>query len=78
MSPYEEKIIEEILEMIETNIKIYYNESMSNFIELRELSRGKYDEINEQISHQKLVSLVQEVLHELMECKHLYDFRILE
>lgn len=78
MSPYEEKIIGEILEMIETNIRIYYNNSVANFIELRELCKSKYDEVNEQISHQKLASLVQEVLYELMKCKYLYDFRSLE
>ncbi len=78
MSPYEEKIIEEIIEMIENNINIYYNESETNFIELRKLCRDKYDEIEEKISHQKLASLVQEVLNELKNVKHLYDYRSLE
>lgn len=78
MSPYEEKIIKEILEMIETNINIYYNESEDNFIGLRELCKDKYDEEIEEIDQQKLVCLVQETLYELIKCRYLYDFRAID
>lgn len=73
-----EKIIKLVVEMIETNIHIYYNNRPEDFKEIR-----KYCEENEEnscieVSQNQLQDFTKEILYGLMTCDYLYDFRPLE
>ena len=78
MSPYQEKILEEILGMIRDNLKIYYNSDESTLINLREYCKDKYDEKYKSIPYKDLLFLCEEAIAELVNCPFLYDFRPLE
>lgn len=78
MSPYQEKIIEDILLMIKDNLKIYYNSDENTLINFRKYTNDKYDEEYKSIPYEDLVFLCEESLAELVNYPFLYDFRSLE
>ena len=78
MSPYQEKIVEEILIMTKDNLKIYYNSDEKTLLNLREYCKDKYDEKYKSIPYEDLLFLCEEALAELVNYPFLYDFRSLE
>ncbi len=72
---YYERVIEEIVEMIHTNVTIYYCNSDTGFERIREYCKEK--EKYEMIDSKLLIEVTREVLEELGK-RYLYDFRELE
>lgn len=75
---YEEKLINEIIEMMKTNLLIYYNFDDNSCINLRNHCKDKYDTEYKSVSYQELLFFVEEALADLINCPFLYDFRPLE
>lgn len=76
--PYYEKIIDEVLEMIKDNIHTYYNYNDNMFPDIKEYCKDKYHKRYELLPYNKLLFFTEEVLADLINCPHLYDFRELE
>lgn len=74
---YYENIIDEMLEIIKTNILIHYNNDES-FLKLKEYCLDKENEKYQKLDYWKLIFFVEEALAELISCDYLYDFRTLE
>lgn len=74
---YYEYVIDDIIEIIKTNISIYYNGDDS-FFNLKELCKNKDEDTYQRLDYFVLISLVEEVLADLINCDYLYDFRALE
>jgi len=75
---YYEKLIEEIIEMIKTNLIIQYNYNEEVLIELRKYCKEREKDEYKSISYQQLLSYVQEALVTLIGSDYLYDFRSIE
>ena len=75
---YYENAIEEIVDMIKTNIYIYLTWSDETFLSLREYCNENYDNEYKSLNYNKLLSFTKEALDELINCHHLYDLRTLE
>ncbi len=73
----DEKVIDEIIEMIRNNIEIYYRNNENYFYGLRNYCQ-RHNDKKEKISYNQLLFLVEEALAELINCEFLYDFRVLE
>ena len=76
--PISDILIDEISEMIKTNITIYYNNDDESFVELRRYCHEHYDEKFNDVDQQLLTFFVEIVLADLINCPFLYDFRALE
>lgn len=74
---YDEKVIDEMVEMIRNNIELYYRNSKNYFCGLRNYCQRNNDKENK-ISYNQLLFLVEEALAELINCEFLYDFRTME
>lgn len=77
-SPCQDKIIDEIVEMIRANIIIYCNNSDQYFLSLKKYCKENYDKKYKSISYSKLLFYVEEALAELINCPYLYDCRDLD
>lgn len=75
---YYEYAIDEIVEMIKTNILLYYRNWDKKYLDLKKYCDDKEDVKYEKIDYWNLVHFVEEVLAELINCEYLYDFRALE
>ena len=75
---YYEKAIEEIVDMIKTNIYIYLTWSDETFLSLRKYCNENYDNEYKNLNYNKLLSFTKEALDELIGCQYLYDLRTLE
>lgn len=75
---YYEYAIDEIIEMIKTNILIYYRNWDAMYLDLKEYCNNKDGTEYKKIDYCSLVHFVEEVLAELINCDFLYDFRALE
>lgn len=76
---FQEKVINEITEMIGNNIKLYLNLSDEYFNRLRNFCKKNYNKgTYVPTSYNTLLLLTEEVLSELFNCYHLYDLRSLE
>ena len=77
---YYENIIDEILEIIKTNLLLYYRNSDDAFLYLKEFCADKEDtKIKyKKLNYQELLFFTEEALAELLNCDYLYDFRALE
>ena len=71
-------LIKQIVEMIDTNIKIYFNNSDDYFIELRNYCIENEDKKYEEIDQRLLLAFTEFALIDLINCPFLYDFRALE
>lgn len=74
---YYEKVIDEIIEMIKTNIIIYYNNDMDSFLGLRKHCNDTNNS-NKDLEYYQLLYFVEETLADLINCNYLYDFRALD
>lgn len=75
---YYEYAIDEIVEMIKTNILLYYRNLDDTFLELRKYCNDKDETPYQKIDYSNLVYFVDETLAELNNIEFLYDFRALE
>lgn len=72
-----DEIIEEIVEMVKDNIKVYMNND-KYFVGLKTYYKENYYNKTEIISYERLVYLVTDVLVDIINSEYLYDFRELE
>lgn len=77
---YYENVIDEILEIMKTNLLLYYRNSNDTFPYLKEFCSDKEDSKikYKNLSYSKLLFFTEEALAELLNCDYLYDFRALE
>lgn len=75
---YHEKLIDEIIEMIKTNLIIQYNCNDEVLINLRKHCQEQETDEYDSIPYEQLLSYVQETLVSLICSNYLYDFRSIE
>ena len=71
-------IIDQIIEMIDTNVRIYFNNSDKYFKEIKKYCNENIDKEYEQLDQRLLSYFTMIVLLELSDCPFLYDYRALE
>lgn len=75
---YYEKVIDEIIEVMKTNILLYYGQD-NTFELLKKYCSTKDDEEKyKPVEYFQLVTFTKETMAELISNKFLYDFRELE
>ena len=75
---YQEKIIDEMLEMLRTNLIIQYNYNEDALINLRKYCKENETDEYSLLPYYQLLSFVEEALADLICCDYLYDFRSIE
>lgn len=75
---YNEKLIDEIIETIKTNVYIYYNGSDKYFSSIKKHCRENINKEYDKLPQMQLMFYVSEVLIGLINCPYLYDYRTLE
>lgn len=75
---YNEELINEIINMIKTNINIYYNANDEYFPKLKENCKENINNKYKPLPYNELLYYVEEVLADLINTPYLYDFRSLE
>lgn len=76
---YYENIVEEIVELIKTNILLYYRNLDDTFLGIKKYCLEKEeDEKYQKLDYMWLLHFTEEALAELINCEFLYDFRALE
>ena len=75
---YFENIVDEIVELIKTNIIIYYRNKDDTFLNLKEYCNKNFEDKYQNLNYSKLLFFTEEALAELINCNHLYDLRTLE
>lgn len=75
---YYEELIEEISEMIKTNLYIYYNNSDNYLISIKKYCINNIGSRYTSVTQKLLLTFVQEALIDLTNCPYLYDYRSIE
>ena len=70
-----EKIIDEILELFKDNLILLYNFNDSSLPNIRNYCKIYERKRYKILPYDLLINFAYETLNELLECKHLYDFR---
>ena len=75
---YYENIFDEILDILKTNLLLYYKYDDKAFLYLKEHCSDKKGKKYQKLDYCQLVFFAEEALAELINCPYLYDFRALE
>lgn len=75
---FEEKMITEIIEMLKTNLIIYYKNSDDFCVDLKKYCDENFEKDYKSLPYLQLLFFVEEVLADLINCPYLYDYRSLE
>jgi hypothetical protein len=75
---YHDKVIDEIVEMLKTNLLIQYNHNKDSLINLRDYCKDKENDKYDYLPYQQLLFFTEEALADLINTPFLYDFRPLD
>lgn len=78
MKTYHEKIFDEIIQVIKDNLELLYNYDDNALINIREYCYRNNQKKYKPLTFNQLIYFTEEVLAELVNTPHLYDFRPLE
>lgn len=78
MKSYHEHIIDEIVEIIKDNLILQYNYCDKSLINIRKYCNERLHTKYKKLDNNTLIYFTEEALAELINCDHLYDFRLLE
>ncbi len=78
INSYYNDLIDEIFDMLKSNVKIYSSFSDEYFVKLKEKCVNNTDEKYHSLPYNELLFYAEEVLSDLINIPFIYDFRSLE
>ena len=76
--PYYESLIDDVLDVIKSYIKVYYKYNDDTFISMRRHCDKNNNKLYKPLPYHQLMGFVDEVLADLINFDFLYDFRELD